>query len=107
MKTSPARISCRGIFPFIETSYTVPSTLLRISKLGLGGSIVYVSVYLVSIVVLPSGLDSYVGIGNLFLVLVFGLLDSVHLVSGKGRFLISLVLHLRVLHQWIELLCSI
>ena len=29
-------------FPFIETSYTVPSTLLRISKLGLGGSIVYV-----------------------------------------------------------------
>ena len=47
--------------------------------------------YLVSIVVLPSDLDSCVGIGNSFLVLVFGLLDSVHLVSGKGCFLIFLV----------------
>ena len=31
-----------GDFPFIETSYTVLSMLLRISKLGLGESIVYV-----------------------------------------------------------------
>ena len=40
--TEIARLFLLGIFPFIETSYTVPSTLLRISKLGLGGSIVYV-----------------------------------------------------------------
>ena len=38
----PKRISFRGIFHITETSYTVPLTLLRISKLGLGGSIVYV-----------------------------------------------------------------
>ena len=87
----PQEFLVGGFFHIIETSYTVPSTLLRISKLGLGGSIVYVSVYLVSIVVLPNGLDSYADIGNLFLVLIFWLLDSVHLVSGKGCFLIFLV----------------
>lgn len=38
----PQEFLVGGYFRIIETSYTVLSTLLRILKLGLGGSIVYV-----------------------------------------------------------------
>ena len=38
----PQEFLVGGYFHIIETSYTVPSMLLRISKLGLGGSIVHV-----------------------------------------------------------------